>query len=158
MKGISSMLSGEKHYLPEAVTKAFNHWPKISSSLHDLLRRAPAEAIADDASILAGMALQAIEEYNYPADLKRQINDEAQAVLARNAEANRERIETVLAEPVRLLKAIDEFIARAQRSGNTLPRPEAEAQVRKFLEWCRQLDRELSDTPARLKGVVANDR
>lgn len=152
------MLSGETHELPESVTKAFNHWPEISSGLRDLLRRAPAEAIADDAVILARMALQAIEEYSYPADLKRQINEEAQAVLARNAEANRERIETVLAEPVRLLKAIDEFIARAQRSGKALPRPEAEAQVRKFLELCRQLDRELSATPARLKGGVANDR
>lgn len=152
------MLSGEAMDMPVAATKAFNHWPKISNNLHDLFNRAPAEAIADDTAALARLALGAVEVNNYPADLAQIVRDEAQEVLAHSAEANRERIETVIAESVRLLKSIDGFIARVQQPGNALPRMEAEAQVRKFLEWCRQLDRELSAIPVRLREGVANDR
>lgn len=158
MKGISAKLSGELKGLPEAATKAFNHWPKISNNLHDLFNRAPAEAIADDTAALARLALSAVEVNNYPADLAQNVRDEAHAILARSAEANRERIEAAIAEPVRLLEAIDGFIMRVQQPGNVLPRTEAEEQVRKFMEWCRQFDRELSAIPVRLSEGVANDR
>lgn len=151
MKGISRVLSGESTDLPEAATKAFNHWPKISISLHDLFNRAPAEAIADDTAALARLALSAVEETNYPADFAKKVRDEAQAILARSAEMNRKRIEMAIAESVRLLKSIDGFIVRVRQPGNALPRTEAEAQVREFLEWCRQLDRELSAIPVRLR-------
>lgn len=151
------MLSGETTDMPEAATKAFNHWTKISISLHDLFNRAPAEAIADDAAALARLALGAVGENNYPADLAQKVRDEAQAILARSAEMNRKRIETAIAESVRLLKSIDGFIVRVRQPGNVLPRTEAESQVRKFMEWCRQLDRELSAIPVRLREG-ANDR
>lgn len=149
------MLSGETHELPEAVTKAFNHWPKISSSLHDLLGRASAEAIVDDAAILARMALQAIEENNYPANLAQKVRNKAQAVLARSAEMNSEKISAAIAEPVRLVEAIDDFIMRGQRLGNVLQH--AEARARELLEWCRQLDRELGTIPVRLRKGSTND-
>lgn len=144
------MLSGEATDLPEAVTKAFNHWPKISNNLHDLFNRAPTEAVADDTATLARLALSALEKTNYPADLAQKVRDEAHTILARSAEANCERIAAAIAEPVRLLESIDNFIMRVQQPGNVLARTEAESQVRKFLEWCRQLDRELSAVPVRL--------
>lgn len=158
VKGISAKLSGEAKHMPEAATKAFNHWPKISNNLHDLFKRAPAEAIADDTAALARVALDAMEKTNYPADLAQKVRDEAHVILARSAEVNRERIAVAIAEPMRLLEFIDGFIMRVQQQGNALPRTEAETQVRKFLEWCRQLDRELSAIPVRLREGVANDR
>lgn len=151
VKGISRVLSGESVDLPEAATKAFNHWPKISNNLHDLFRRAPAEAIADDTAALARLALSAVEKNNYPADLAQTVRDEAQEILARSSKANCERIAAAIAEPMRLLESVDSFIMRVQQPGNELARTEAEAQVRKFLEWCRQLDRELSAIPVRLR-------
>lgn len=158
VNGISSVLSGKSHDLPQAVAKAFNHWPKISNSLHDLFRGAPAEAIADEKTVLARLALRAVEGNNYPADLAQKVRDEAHIILTRSTEANRERIEAAIAEPMRLLKSIDDFIMLVMRPGNALPRTEAEAQVRKFLEWCRQLDRALSAIPVCLREGVANDR
>lgn len=158
VKGVSAMLSGEAMDMPEAATKAFNHWPKISINLHDLFNRAPAEAIADDTAALARLALNAVAKNNYPTDLAQKVRGEAQSILARSAEANRERIASALAEPMRLLESIDGFIMRVQQPGNALPRTEAEAQVRKFLEWCRQLDRALSAIPVRLREGVTNDR
>lgn len=157
MKGISAMLSGEATNLPEAATKAFNHWPTISKKLHDLFNRAPSEAIVDGAAVLARLALCAVEENNYHADLAQNVRDEAHTILARSAEANRERIAAAIAEPMCLLESIDDFIMRVQRPGNVLPRTEAEAQVSNFLEWCRQLDRELSAIPVRLREGVTNE-
>lgn len=151
VKGISAMLSGEAMEMPEPATKAFNHWPKISRNLHDLFSRAPAEAIADDTAALARLALSAVEENNYPADLAQKVRDEANVILARSAEASRERIAAAIAEPIRLLESIDGFILRVQQPRNALPRTEAEAQVREFLEWCRQLDRALSAIPVCLR-------
>lgn len=145
------MLTSESSNFPEAVTKAFNHWPKISHDLHDLFNRAPAEAIADGMAALASMALGTVDKNIYPADLAQKVRDEANAILARSAEMNRKRIETAIAEPMRLLKSIDGFIVRVLQPWNSLQRTEAEAQVRKFLEWCRQLDRELSAIPVRLR-------
>lgn len=158
VKGISAMLSGEATNWPEAATKAFNHWSKISNNLHDLFNRAPAEAIADDTAALARLALGAVDKNNYPADLAQKVRDEAHVILARSTETNRERISAAIAEPIRLLESIDGFIMRVQQRRNALPRTEAEAQVREFLEWCRQLDRELSAIPVRLREGVANDR
>lgn len=149
--GISAILSGETKNLPEAATKASNHWPKISDSLHDLFKRAPAEAIADVTAALASLALGAVEENNYPAELAQKVRDAAHMTLARSAEANRERIAAAIAEPMRLLVSLDDFIRRVQRPGNALPRTDAEAQVRQFLEWCRQFDRALSAIPVRLR-------
>lgn len=152
------MLSGESVVLPEAATKAFNHWLKISNNLHDLFNRAPAEAVTDDTAALARLALSAVEKHNYPADLAQKVRDEAHAILSRSAEMNRKRIETAIAEPMRLLESIDGFIMRVQQQENELSSMEAEVQVRKFLEWSRQLDRELSAIPVRLREGVANDR
>jgi hypothetical protein len=159
VKGISCMLSNESIDLPEAAAKAFNHWLKISNNLHVLFNHAPAEAVADDTSVLARLALRAVERNNYPAELAQEVRDQARIVLARSAEANRERIAAAIAEPMRLLNSIDGFIMRVQqqRPRNALPHPEAEAQARKFLEWCRQLDRALSTIPVRLREGAVND-
>lgn len=156
VKGISCVLSGESTDLPGAVAKSFNHWPKISKNLHDLCNRAQTEAMADVKAVLARLALQAVAENNYPADLAQKIRDQAYTILVRSAEANRERIAAAIAEPMRLLESIDGFIMRVQRQENTLPYSEAEAQVRKFLEWCRQLDHALSAIPVRLREGAAN--
>lgn len=150
------MLSGETRNLPEAAAKAFNHWPKISDRLHDLFKRAPAEAIADVTAALASLALDAVEENNYPVDLAQKVRDAARMTLARSAGANRERIAAAIAEPMRLLVSLDDFIRRVQRPGNALPRAEAETQVRQFLEWRRQIDRALSAIPVRLREAVAD--
>lgn len=156
VKGVSTMLSGHATVLPEAATKAFNHWPKISINLHDLFNRAPVEAIADDTAALARLALSAIEKNHYPTDLAQIVRDKALVILEQSAEVNSERIAAVIDEPMRLLESIDGFIIRVQQPGNALPRTEAEMQVRKFLEWCRQFDRALSDIPVRLRECVAD--
>lgn len=151
VKGITAKLSGEATGMPEAAAKAFRHWPKISSNLHDLFNRAPTEATSDDMVALARLALGAVEENHYPAELAQMVRDEAYAVLARSAEANHERIAGAIAEPMRLLESIDGFIRCAQRPGNALQVAEAEAQTRQFLQWCRQLDLALSSIPVRLR-------
>lgn len=158
VKGISAMLSSEAIDMPEAVAKAFNHWPRISNKLHDLFNRAPIEAMDDVTAILARLALHAVAENNPPAGLVQELCNQAHTILAHSAKENRELIEAAIAEPMRLLESIDGFIMRVQGRGNALPHTEAELQVRKFLEWCRELDRELSAIPVRLKEVFVNDR
>lgn len=158
MNGISSRLSGEFNDLPLAIIKAFNHWPGISNKLNDLFKRAPKEVVADDMAVLARVALQTVEGSNYPADLVQEIRYAAHINLVRSAETNRDLIAEVIAESVHLLKAIDGFIMCVQHPENALPRAEAEAQVRKFLDWCGQLDRELSGIPVRLREGITNDR
>lgn len=158
VKGISRVLSGESTELPLGSAKAFNHWPEISNNLHDLLSRAPAEVVADDTAVLAMLALRAVEENSYPTDLAKKVRDEANTILARSAEVNRERITAAIAEPMRLLKSIDDFIMLVQRRGNSLPCTEAEAQVREFLDECQQLDRALSAIPIRLREGAPDGR
>lgn len=158
VNGISCVLSGESTELPEAAAKAFNHWSKISINLHELFNRAPVEAMADVTVALARLAIQAVAENNYPADLAQKVREQAHTILARSAEANRERIASSISEPMRLLESIDGFIMRVQRRGQALSRMEAEAQVRKFLEWCRQLDRALGAIPVLLRDGDANGR
>lgn len=148
------MLAGEPAELSSGAAKALNHWPRISDSLHDLLCCAPDEAVADEMASMARMALQAVEEYDYPPELAQQVRDATHAMLARSSEANRERIAAAIAEPMRLLESIDGFIVRVQQPGNVLPRTEAETQARKFLEWCRQFDQALSAIPIRLRESV----
>ncbi len=152
------MLSVKFSHFPEPVAKAFNHWPAISNDLRDLFNRGPVEAVVDTSAALARLAFSTVEENDYPIDLAQKIRDEAQAILARNAEANRERVAAAIAEPMRLLKSIDDFIVLVQQPGNALSRADAEAQARKFLEWCGQLDRALSAIPVRLREGVADDR
>ena len=176
VKDIAIVLAGTSGSLPEAAGKAFKHWPRISNSLRDLLKRAPREAPTDPNAVLARMATAEIGKGRYPALVAAIVHERAERVLQESAARFGQPVEMAIEEPRRLVEKMDEFVALfdtgvghphlgplpegegmnnkalGPREGERTPADEAERRVREFLENCRRLDRALSDIPRRLRG------
>ena len=136
--------------LPLPAAKAFRNWPGISAALHDLFECAPREALAEPQAVLARMALEQVESDVFPESVRAVVRERAQRVLAECAKRDKERVEQAIAEPRRLVEAIDEFVALLS-ADDRIAEPEAEQRVHDFLDNCRRLDRALSDIPRRLR-------
>ena len=157
---IAKALVVQSAHLPSPVSKAFKNWPVISVNLHDLFQRAPLEAIAEPDAIIARMAIREVEQAEYPPAVTRKVLEKANQVLETSMIRNREKIERVIAEPRRLVKALDAFVARfsvgdeqaaSSRDQGAIPLAEAERLGREFLQNCRRLDRALSAIPKQLE-------
>lgn len=158
IKGIDAVRLGETLDLPVSTKKAFENWPKISTNLHNLFARAPTEGFADDEFVLVRLAQASIETSEFPLDLAQLLRVEIDGILVRRVEINRERIVAAIAEPTRLLECIDDFILGLSGT-SSISSPAAKIVcVDTFLEWCRQLDRALSDIPQILSKGIANAR
>ncbi len=148
--------------VPPPAAKAFNNWPDISAKLRDLFDRAFREALPEPEGELSRLVLERIGMSGLPEPLCSEVRGRAGKMLTESAQRNLEVVEDAIAEPKRLVKEIDEFIALFDSrhpgtvTGGDRGVDDAERRVRDFLDNCRRLDRALSDIPHRLRrGAVA---
>lgn len=152
MKEIAEMLAGTSKSLPKAAEKAFRHWYGISIHLRILFDRAPYDAISNPDVVLAKMAIGEIGTSSNLDSVTVVVSKRAEELLARSAVRNRELVEKVIAEPKRLVKAMDDFVALFDSTNNRFSVDESKLRIREFLENCRRLDHVLSDIPRRLRN------
>lgn len=139
---LSGVLTGGGDPLPAGSGKALRHWPAISRSLHGLFDRAGREAMTFPEALLAELAQGAAAKPACPPPLAAIIRADARQVLVQCAERSRDTIDAALAEPRRLLAALDEFVTLFQDGAPpvSLNRLDAERRVREFLDDCRRFD------------------
>jgi acyl-CoA reductase-like NAD-dependent aldehyde dehydrogenase len=138
--------------VPASVAKAIKNWPALSARLRDLFDRALREALMEPEAILARMALEEVERANYTQAVTEQVRRQARDVLESCAKRNAAVVQAAIAEPRRLVDALDEFVRlfKPDNRRRAFPSEKARQKVEGFLENCRQLDRALSDIPRRL--------
>ena len=148
---VNALINGGKT-LPSSVENAFTNWPDISSQLHRLFARAPREAISDPQALLARMALDAIEEDDFPLEVADEVRIKANAIITECAARDKEKIECALAEPQRLLEQLDSLVVSMRAPKEPMGKWDAMGQVGGLLDVCQRLDKALSAIPSKLRS------